>query len=121
MHTAVLGDGRTIDVAALNRLAKDRLPQYVPVDELHFSTRDPKSHKSGFRLEQYIRADYSVPVLAREDGLVIDGRHRLCKLRDLGGKYIPVIYVTDEEVSSCLIPNREVSCPISGYDSFWVK
>lgn len=101
MNTATLSDGRVVSVDALLRLTHCRECRTVPVSSL-WVPHDPRSAASGYCRLRYVNADYRLPLLVTPDGQVLDGRHRLLKLVDLGGRVASVIVVTSDELTRCV-------------------
>lgn len=102
-HTATFPGGRTIDVDALNRLALGRPVEWVKVESVYWVDRHPRDPVTGFDPARYVRADTRVPILVLPSGELVDGRHRICKLADLGGRVVPVRRVTAADLDRCTL------------------
>ena len=94
-HTKTMPDGMKLDILKLIELVKNKVPENVPLTELHGPGR---SRKTGFSQDRYAQADVTYPLIVTKDGFVIDGRHRYFKLQDLGQTMAPVVRATPDEI-----------------------
>ncbi len=96
-HTRTI-DGRTYDIDALIRRVAGRKPHKVRLPKASRSSRD------GFSPLRYLGADTAYPIPVTRDGTVVDGRHRVIKLRDQGASETDAITVTPDDLLSALLP-----------------
>jgi len=67
-----------------------------------------RSRRSGFSRQRYLSANLAHPLLITENNIVLDGRHRLCKMFDQGIKKARVIVMSDKEIRQCEIKTKIV-------------
>lgn len=99
-HTATISVLIVIDVNKLIKLVKNKPVTWRKLSTLGIPNR---SRSSGFRIWRYLETDIKYPLIIDTDNIVIDGRHRLCRLCDSGSKTAKVIVATDEELYACII------------------
>jgi hypothetical protein len=102
MHTAVIYFSMRLNIDKLIKASKDKKVEKRKVSELG-ADHLCRTKESGFNHKQYKNADVSYPLLITRDNVVIDGRHRLCKLFDNGVKTAKVIVMSDKEIFDCEI------------------
>ena len=78
-HTATLPGGSKIDIEKLYGVVEGRTPTKVPLD-----FKFPTSKDRGFGEARLRAADTSYPIMYTADGHLVDGRHRVTKLRAAG-------------------------------------
>lgn len=114
-HTACLSGGRLLDVLALIERLRGR-----PARRLALASLGPGSlsreDRTGFSAERYVRADTAFPVIVDEGGTLIDGRHRLCKLCDLGAESAWAVVATAADIDACLIDELPSGLPPGPWD-----
>lgn len=93
-HTKTMPDGSEIDIAKLVELMEGRHPESIPLDTLTPS----RSTRSGFSPKRYDRVDTTQPVVISSDGLLLDGRHRILRLRDEGLENVMAHRSTPEDL-----------------------
>jgi hypothetical protein len=102
MHTVTLVERYDINVDALINLAK-----YKQVVRKKLSTLEvdklQRSKNSGFSKKRYEKTDIRYPVLIDQYNTVLDGRHRLCKLLDMGRKTVRCVVMSEHEIRRCRI------------------
>jgi len=96
--------GKKWSVPRLHQLAKDLPVMEVPLDHL-----DVAYYYSNLNLREFVmhmravkKADLSYPIILDEDGVLMDGRHRLMKAMLLGKKTIKVVRF-EENPSPCSV------------------
>lgn len=101
-HTATFSHKITIDVDKLIELTKHHKVTKRSLIKLRADDLD-RTRRSGFTHKRYMNTDITIPVLITDDNFVIDGRHRLCRLFDLGRRYVKVKVVSEKEIYQCRI------------------
>lgn len=100
-HTKTMPDGVVIDVCKLWALTTELVPAPVLVSSMvkHVT----RSKRSGFRVRRYKGTDMGRPIMVGMDGILLDGRHRLCRAIDEGIETLMAVRVSDELVMMCVI------------------
>jgi hypothetical protein len=97
-HVFTLGKTE-YSVAKLLRLTRRRKARLYPIDELWGYSQ---SKVSGFSLFCFYHANTRYPVIALKNGSVVDGRHRLLKLKEIfERKNARVKFITKAELARC--------------------
>jgi hypothetical protein len=109
-HTACLPGGRLLDVLALIERVRDNPPRLLTLAELGAASLSRRK-ATGFEAARYVLADPSFPVIVDEAGRLLDGRHRLCKLHDLGAESAWAVVASEADIALCLVrPPVDACC-----------
>lgn len=86
------------DVGKLLKITRRRCPVRVDIEELwgYAGTK-----RSGFSLRNFYHCNTRYPVIALNSGRLVDGRHRLLKLKAQGRKRCAVVYINRSELEKC--------------------
>jgi hypothetical protein len=102
MHTASLTYCIEINVGKLIQKSKNKKIVRRTLEQLNAENL-LRTKRSGFTHKRYKDTNISNPILITKNNIVIDGRHRLCKLFDLGRKTAKVVVMTEKEILDCII------------------
>jgi hypothetical protein len=105
MHIVSLIYCVTLDVDKLIKLSIGKLVVRRGMKRLQ-AHKLSRSRRSGFSHRRYRETDVRHPVLITTDDVVLDGRHRLCKLYDMGRKFVNCVVLSDEEIVRCRISTK---------------
>jgi hypothetical protein len=93
MHTRTLGSV-TYDVFKLFDIASQKEPVMIDLPKAN------RQKRTGFSKIRYENADLSFPIIVNEDGVILDGRHRVAKSIDSGAKNIKAVVLSNEEIAN---------------------
>jgi len=99
-HTMTLLRTIKIDVWKLIEKSKGKLVKRRRISSIRHCGF---SRRSGFRWDRYHDTDTGYPLIVTWDNFLIDGRHRLLKLKKQGRKTVRVIVMTNTEIDECKI------------------
>ena len=89
-----------IDVFMLINEVKNNIRVKVSIGDL---MEVPRTEKSGFCLGRLEAANLFYPIIINNNGIVLDGRHRLIKAMDYGHFEITAIVAEDSQIKKCII------------------
>src|SRR5436189_5442282 len=102
-HTVTLSVQYTVNVNALIKIANKAIANGTKkIVKRKLTTLDVgnlnRSSKTGYGKRRYENADIRFPLLITNKNELLDGRHRLCKLSDMGCTYANVVIMDDYEI-----------------------
>lgn len=103
-HVATLADGRTLDIVRLVCLVQRRPPEPISFSQLKGISR---SRQTGFSKKRLERANTAIPGIVDQDNRILDGRHRVLKLRASGVTYGLFWKVSPEDIQQAIIDSNE--------------
>ena len=104
-HTRTTESG-TYDLVKLMKLLEDRPSSIIDLP----SKGVDRSSRTGFSAKRYAAADTDYPIILDEaTGVVLDGRHRVLKLRDKGAKTVSAVYATPEDLEAARVTDPDAS------------
>lgn len=102
-HTLTLPDGRVVDVHRLIALVAGREPERLPLAGFRVN----RSSNTGFSRKRYAEADTSFPGVVDESGSrILDGKHRVARLRDAGETHGLFYRATDADLEKAAADTR---------------
>lgn len=101
-HTSTICCEFEIDIKKLIQKSKGKALVTRTLNQLH-ADRLRRTRTSGFSHVRYIQTDINIPVLISKTNILLDGRHRLCRLFDMGRKTVKAVVMDDKEILDCII------------------
>jgi DNA ligase D-like protein (predicted 3'-phosphoesterase) len=99
-HTHTDPTGRTMDVHRLIALVAGRPTERLPLAEININ----RSRKTGFSPRRYAATDPTFPGILDEEGQLLDGRHRIARLRDAGESHGVFRRATAADLDAVTVP-----------------
>jgi hypothetical protein len=109
-HTATMPDGNKIDIEKLYSIVNTREPTNVDITKFKY----PMSKQRGFSEKRLKDADTSFPIMFDETGHLVDGRHRVTKLKQEGKTEGLGHLLKKEDLSSVIIKEGESTYDYNG-------
>lgn len=101
-HTTTLPNGNKIDIEKLYDIVNARQPTNTNIDKFKF----PTTKKNGFSAERLENADTSFPIMVDTTGHLVDGRHRVTKLRQEGKTNALAHILSKEDLDSVIVDKK---------------
>lgn len=99
-HTVTLMYTMHVDIHALIKKSKGKRIERRSLKQLDAENL-LRTKRSGFSYKRYVNANIKFPLLITGNNVLIDGRHRLCRLFDSGAKFANVIVMDRKEICEC--------------------
>jgi len=116
--SGIYGDeDKKYSIDKLVRLVSDRKPKNIPIDKVIIKNKTLETAEGNFLenikkpnkkfYDRVMRANTKYPIMLSEEGWIIDGSHRVSKLKWEGEKYIKVHIISKDDLEKTQIFDDE--------------